>query len=169
MQTPWTHSPWLEQVGSMHWSAGMLHSGPFQPSWHMHRPFPYSPLPLHSTGHVSANNSDPSKQEPQWQKTQLLVHHHSKQSKMTALYSTSSWFVLSAYLANPVDWQGHCTVCTREAFVGLNAKLKAINKISRLNDNSQALWEYIYESCYIYFSIAKALSFVTQSLLSLKS
>lgn len=46
--------PWLEHVGSMHWPSSTLHSAPFHPARHTHLPFSYTPFPLHSTGHESA-------------------------------------------------------------------------------------------------------------------
>lgn len=58
MQIPWMQEPWLEQVGSMHWPSSTLHSAPFHPARHTHRPFSYMPLPLHNTGHESANGTN---------------------------------------------------------------------------------------------------------------
>lgn len=49
--------PWLEQVGSMHWPSSTLHSAPFHPARHTHLPFSYTPFPLHSTGHESAEQN----------------------------------------------------------------------------------------------------------------
>lgn len=57
MQMPWMQEPWLEQVGSMHWPSSTLHSAPFHPTRHTHLPFSYTPFPLHSTGHESAEQN----------------------------------------------------------------------------------------------------------------
>lgn len=43
----------------MHCPSSTLHSAPFQPSRQAQRPFSYTPLPLHSTGHESAPGHTP--------------------------------------------------------------------------------------------------------------
>lgn len=48
---PLMHWPRLLQVGFSQVLAGMSHSAPFQPSWHTHTPWRYSPWPLQRCGH----------------------------------------------------------------------------------------------------------------------